>query len=175
VTAHQSVAGSPFVLSGPAVDSVYVGAFLSLFFIVMLAIALIDARLRVIPNRLVYPAWLGFAALILAGELTGEPLSALGAVLGSLGYGGPLMVVAIASGGMGMGDVKLAALIGLVLGAVGLSYVATAAAAAFLAGGIGALVALLVLRRGRRQTIPFGPYLAAGAIAASLIGPHLAR
>ena len=70
-----------------------------------------------------------------------------------------------------MGDVKLAALIGLVLGSLGLSYVAVAAGAAILAGGLGAVAVLAM--GGRRRTIPFGPYLAVGAAVAAFAGPQL--
>jgi leader peptidase (prepilin peptidase)/N-methyltransferase len=75
---------------------------------------------------------------------------------------------------MGMGDVKLAALIGLVLGALGLRYVAVAAAAGILAGGLGAIALLVFKRASRKQAIPFGPYLAAGAIVAAFLAPRIA-
>jgi len=67
-----------------------------------------------------------------------------------------------------MGDVKLATLIGLVLGALSLRYVAVAAVFGILAGGVGGLVALLA-GRGKKDTMPFGPYLVGGAIAATFI------
>ena len=72
-----------------------------------------------------------------------------------------------------MGDVKLAALIGSVLGALGLRYVAVAAGVAIVLGGIGGVVALLA-GRGRKGAIPFGPYLAAGAAVAALWGDPIA-
>jgi leader peptidase (prepilin peptidase)/N-methyltransferase len=71
--------------------------------------------------------------------------------------------------------VKLAALIGLVLGSLGLRYVAVAAGLGILAGGVGGIVAMAVLRYGRKQTIPFGPYLAAGGVGAALFGAPIAR
>jgi leader peptidase (prepilin peptidase) / N-methyltransferase len=70
---------------------------------------------------------------------------------------------------MGMGDVKLAALIGLVLGSLGLGFVGVAAGAAIVLGGLGAIVAL-AMGKGRKSAIPFGPYLAAGAVVAGLWG-----
>jgi leader peptidase (prepilin peptidase)/N-methyltransferase len=72
-----------------------------------------------------------------------------------------------------MGDVKLAALIGLVLGSFGLRFVGVAAGAAILFGGVGGLVAL-AMGRGRKSAIPFGPYLAAGAVVAGLWGEPIA-
>ena len=72
-----------------------------------------------------------------------------------------------------MGDVKLAGVIGLVLGSLGLSYVAVAAAAAVLAGGVGSVAVLVASGGGRGKTIPFGPYLAVGAVVAAFAAPHL--
>jgi leader peptidase (prepilin peptidase)/N-methyltransferase len=74
---------------------------------------------------------------------------------------------------MGMGDVKLAALIGLVLGSLGLRFVGVAAGAAIGLGGLGGLAAL-AMGKGRKSKIPFGPYLAAGAVVAGLWGEPLA-
>ena len=64
------------------------------------------------------------------------------AAIGLLLYGGILFVVAVVSRGMGMGDVKLAALIGLVFGSLGLRFVGVAAGAAIVFGGLGGVVAL---------------------------------
>jgi leader peptidase (prepilin peptidase)/N-methyltransferase len=69
---------------------------------------------------------------------------------------------------MGMGDVKLAALIGLVLGSLGLRHVGVAAGAAIVLGGLGGLLAL-ALGKGRKAKIPFGPYLAVGAVVAAFL------
>ena len=74
---------------------------------------------------------------------------------------------------MGMGDVKLALVIGIVLGALGLRYVGVAAAGAVLFGGIGGIVALAT-GRDRKSTIPFGPYMAAGAVVAAFWGERIA-
>jgi leader peptidase (prepilin peptidase)/N-methyltransferase len=104
----------------------------------------------------------------------GSELDFVGAVIGFLAYGGALLLVAIVSpGGMGMGDVKLAALIGLVLGALGLRYVAVAAGIGILAGGLGAVVVLVFTRASRKQAIPFGPYLAAGAVVSAFLAPPI--
>jgi leader peptidase (prepilin peptidase)/N-methyltransferase len=94
-------------------------------------------------------------------------------VIGFLAYGGGLFLVALISGGMGMGDVKLAGVIGIVFGALGLRYVGVAAAAAIVFGGIGAIVALLI-GRDRKSAIPFGPYIAAGAVVAAFFAEPIA-
>jgi leader peptidase (prepilin peptidase)/N-methyltransferase len=114
--------------------------------------------------------------ILVVGVLTGEHVSLLRAAIGFLAYGGGLFLVALISpGGMGMGDVKLAALIGLVLGAFGLSYVAVAAAVAILAGGLGALALVVFARATRKRAVPFGPYLAAGAVWAAFVAPRVAH
>jgi leader peptidase (prepilin peptidase) / N-methyltransferase len=153
----------------------YRAALLALFFAVMLAVALIDLDRRIVPNRIVYPSLVIFGVLVALGALIGDHLDLAAAGLGFLAYGGGMFLVAIiAPGGMGMGDVKLAALIGLVLGALGLRYVAVAAAGAILTGGVGAIALLVFTKASRKQTIPFGPYLAAGAVAAAFLAPRIA-
>jgi leader peptidase (prepilin peptidase)/N-methyltransferase len=139
----------------------------------MPAIALIDLRHRIIPNRLTYPALLLFTPLVALAWLIDDAVDPIRAGIGLLLYGGMLFVIAVVSRGMGMGDVKLAALIGLVLGSLGLRFVGVAAGAAIVLGGLGGLVAL-VMGRGRTSQIPFGPYLAAGAVIAGLWGEPIA-
>jgi leader peptidase (prepilin peptidase)/N-methyltransferase len=170
----EAMTAALFVAASLVFRPVGVAAVVALFLGAMLAAALIDARHRIIPNRLTYPALVLAAVAIVALSLAGQPLSITGAVVGFLCFGGGLLLVAIVSpGGMGMGDVKLGALIGLVLGAVGLRYVAVAAGMAVLLGGVAALVALAA-GRGRKGTIPFGPFLASGAAVAALAGAPLA-
>ena len=150
-------------------QAVLVGGLLAL----MPGIALIDLRHRIIPNRLTYPALLLFTVLILLAWSIGDAADPLLAGIGLLLYGGILFVVAAVSRGMGMGDVKLAALIGLVLGSLGLRFVGVAAASAIVLGGLGA-VGALAMGKGRKSAIPFGPYLAAGVVVAGLWGEELA-
>ena len=154
-------------------EDLWVGALMAAFLSMMPALALIDLRHRIIPNRLMYPSLVVFPIFVVVATLAGADLDPARAGLGLLAFGGGLFLVALISGGMGMGDVKLAALEGVVLGALGLRFVAVAAAAAILLGGIGGVVALL-LGRGRKSAIPFGPYLAAGAVVAVFWGQPLA-
>jgi leader peptidase (prepilin peptidase)/N-methyltransferase len=164
-----------FVAAALVYEDLFRAALLAPFLGVMLAIAVIDARLRIVPNRIIYPALLLFAAAIAIGDLAGARVDAPRAALGLLAYSLPLFLMALAvPHGMGMGDVKLVALIGLVLGSLGLSYVAAAAGIGIMAGGVGALIALAVFRYGRKQQIPFGPFLAAGGAVAALAGSQIA-
>jgi leader peptidase (prepilin peptidase) / N-methyltransferase len=96
------------------------------------------------------------------------------AVLGLLAMAGPLLVIAVAMPhGMGMGDVKLAAVMGLVLGALGWNHVVVGAVLGLLLGGLGSVVALAI-GRSRKDTIPFGPFLAAGAALSALFADPIA-
>jgi leader peptidase (prepilin peptidase)/N-methyltransferase len=148
---------------------VLVGGLLAL----MPGIALIDLRHRIIPNKLTYPAMLLFPPVILLAWLIGDAADPIKAIIGFLLYGGGIFVVAIVSRGMGFGDVKLAALIGLVLGSFGLRFVGVSAGATIVLGGVGGIIAL-AMGRGMKSKIPYGPYLAAGAVVAGLWGDPLA-
>jgi leader peptidase (prepilin peptidase) / N-methyltransferase len=139
----------------------------------MPGIALIDLRHRIIPNRLTYPSLVLFSLVVVLARVIGGVGDPASAAIGLLLYGGILFVVAVVSRGMGMGDVKLAALIGLVLGSLGLRFVGVAAGAAIAFGGLGGVVAL-AMGKGRKSAIPFGPYLAAGAVVAGIWGEKIA-
>lgn len=155
-------------------DDVWVAVMLAPFLGTLLALAVIDARTRKIPNRIVYPALVIAPPYLVVARLAGGDVDLVDAGIGLLAYGGGLLVIAlIAPKGMGMGDVKLAALIGLVLGSLGLQYVAVAAGLGILFGGVGALVALLG-GAARKQAIPFGPFLVAGAVVAAFAAPGIA-
>ncbi len=155
-------------------ESLWQGILVAMLLSMMPAIAIIDIRHRIIPNRLMYPTLVGFTLYVVVGWLLGGPLDPARAAIGLLAFGGGLLVVAMVSRGMGMGDVKLAAVLGVTFGAIGIGDVGVAAAAAVVLGGLGGLVAL-ALGRGRKSAIPFGPYLAAGAVVAAFWGPQLAH
>jgi leader peptidase (prepilin peptidase) / N-methyltransferase len=141
-------------------------AWLGLAFVVLLVpVTLIDLDHRIIPNTLMLIGTVVSVALVLLtdpGALT-EHLIAAGAA------GGFLLVAAIARpGGMGMGDVKLAAVMGLFLG----RNVAPAMLAAFLVGSVigGAIMARKGVKAGRKTAIPFGPWLAVGGLVGLFFG-----
>ena len=165
--------GGLFVATALVYHNPWRAVMLCAFLALMPAVTVIDARHRIIPNRLTYPALIGFPVYIVVAWALGAPLDPLRAGLGCLAYGGGLLIVAIVSRGMGMGDVKLAGVIGVVLGSLGLRYVGVAAGAAIVLGGLGAVVALVV-GRSRKSAIPFGPYMAVGAMAAVFLGERLA-
>ena len=154
-------------------ERVWVAVMMAAFLALMPAISWIDIRHRIIPNRITYPAFLGFAAFVVLAWLFDGGTDPVRALIGSLSYAGVLFLVALISRGMGMGDVKLALVIGLVLGSLGLRFVGVAAAAAVVLGGLGGIVALAA-GRDRKAMIPFGPYMAAGAVVAAFWGEPIA-
>ena len=166
--------GALFVAVALAFEDLWVAVMMAPFLGLLLALSVIDIRHKIVPNRLVYPSFLLFAGYLVVAALAGGGVDLLRALIGCLAYGSGLLLVALISPkGMGMGDVKLAALIGLVLGSLGLRYVAVAAAAGVALGGVGALVAL-ALGANRKTAIPFGPYLAAGAAVGAFFGAQIA-
>jgi leader peptidase (prepilin peptidase)/N-methyltransferase len=133
--------------------------------LIVVPAALIDLEYRIIPNKI---TGLG-AVLALAIGLALDPAGEPERLLAGVAAGGFLLLAALAyPGGMGMGDVKLAAVMGLFLGRA----VAPAIMIALLCGVlVGALiVARKGAREGRKTAVPFGPFLALGAIVAVFAG-----
>jgi leader peptidase (prepilin peptidase)/N-methyltransferase len=136
--------------------------------LLLVPITLIDLDHRIIPNKLVLVGAVAAPAIVLlvAPADLAERVIAAGAA------GGFFLLAALAyPRGMGMGDVKLAAVLGLFLGrAVG--------PAVFIALLSGTLVGIAVIARkgateGRKTAVPFGPFLALGAICALFVGDAL--
>ncbi|MDQ4212923.1 A24 family peptidase [Microbacterium capsulatum] len=126
----------------------------------------IDIATHRLPDRIVLPTLAGaIALLVVEALLTGEPRPLTGALWGMLLLGGFYAALRLLSrGGMGGGDVKLAALVGLVLGRDGGQALLVGAAAAFVLGAVHAL-GLIVLRRADRGThIAFGPWMIVGGV-----------
>lgn len=146
-----------------SLETVFVAAYAALLIIILV----IDLEHHRILNAVSYPA-IGLA-LLAAPFIPGrEPLEMV--LGGALGFGLLLLIALIYPAGMGMGDVKLAAFIGLALGH---PQVLLAVLLAFIFGGLisGGLVLGRVI--GRRDPIAFGPFLAAGALAAMLYGEQI--
>jgi len=131
-------------------------------------IAVYDVRRHRIPNVAVYPAII--IAIGVAFVRPDAPWWSF--LLSGLGAGAFFIVLgSVSRGSMGMGDAKLAALIGLVAGWPGVLV------ALFVAFALGALTGVLLMavgRLGRRDPLPFAPALAVGAAAAALAGRQLA-
>lgn len=133
----------------------------------LVIVTLTDLERRVIPNKVL----LAGAVVGVAIAAVADPTSLGPRAIAAAAAGGLLFLLALAyPRGMGMGDVKLAAVMGLYLGRA----VAPALLIGFAAGAIVGLV--LIARRGaaaRKQAVPFGPFLALGGIAALWYGNQL--
>ncbi len=135
-----------------AIVSLYASAF-----IICAATDLLAFR---VPNVITYPAIL--AALAIGMTISGA--NRLDVVFGGLLFGGLLFVPAMLAG-MGMGDVKLALLVGLVLG---FGLVLPAMLYMAIGGGIAAIILLITKIRDRRDPIPYAPFIAGGALIVML-------
>jgi leader peptidase (prepilin peptidase)/N-methyltransferase len=143
-----------------------------LFFWALLCIALIDAATRRIPNRISYPLAPAMLGLLGAAALAhGDPEVAVRALLGGLaGFGALLALALISPRGMGMGDVKLAASLGIGLGYLSWGHVLVGIFGGFFLGGVIAIALLATGLRSRKDMLPFGPYLAVSAVLTVLLG-----
>jgi len=137
-------------------------------------LAVIDLRTSRLPNRIVLPALAGGIALLGASSsLSGDwgQLARAGTGMGALFV--VYYLTAALSGGMGFGDVKLAAVIGLHLAWLGWAQLAIGVLSAFLLGGLVAVVLIALRRAGPRTAIPFGPWMLAGAWLGVIVGAVL--
>jgi leader peptidase (prepilin peptidase)/N-methyltransferase len=146
----------------------------------LIAITAIDLRLQIIPDAITLPGiGLGVLASLVVGR-TGIAMPSLGipadsaaaalldSLLGTLVGGGIFLVIILASGGgMGGGDMKLGAMLGAFLG---WKLCLLALLMAVLVGGGVAVILLALGRRGRKDAIPFGPFLALGGAVGFLWG-----
>jgi len=133
----------------------------------LITITGIDLSHQIIPDVITLPGiFLGFLANMVTGRV-----SLFDSLLGILAGGGTFFVIIFVSkGGMGGGDMKLGAMLGAFLGwKVGLISLLIAV----LAGGSTAVVLLLMKTRGRKDPVPFGPFLALGGLAGLLWGETL--
>ncbi len=139
---------------------------------VSIALALIDIDVRKLPNAIVLPSYVVGGALFAAASfLSGDfaPLLRAGIAMTALMIAYFVMVLAY-PGGMGMGDVKLAGVLGLYLGWAGWGPVLVGALAAFILGGIFGAILMIMGRATRKTGIPFGPWMLVGAGLGILFG-----
>ncbi len=165
---------------------------------ILIATSVIDLQRYIIPNKLVFPGLIiGFALTIIAAIMKRQPMLLIPGVVGMF-IGGVILYVLSILGqavfrkeAMGMGDVKLMAMIGLYLTTfpvlditswksmivlyvprVMIKLLVVLLTSAFMGSIIGGVM-MLVRKKGRRNVIPYGPFLAAGAILALLYGNEL--
>ena len=175
--------GTPIPATYPAVEIGLGAAFLAtvlvlwddptqlalglVFVSTLAAITLTDLERRIIPNRILLPSAIAGVAI----AAIGDPASLGERAVAAAAAGGLLLAAALAyPRGMGMGDVKLAALMGIYLG----DSVAPALLVGFLSGALVGLA--LILKEGamgRKRAIPFGPFLALGGFVGLLAGGEM--
>ncbi|HBK85164.1 MAG TPA: prepilin peptidase [Firmicutes bacterium] len=132
----------------------------------LLVISFIDLDTMVIPTQLV---GVGVVWASAYNIYTRQPLLDW-LLAGALGYGLFYLIYILSRGGMGGGDVRLAGLLGVVLG---LKQLACALLIAFVAGAIVSLLLLASGRANRKTAIPFGPFLAIGCYVAAMWGQSI--
>jgi leader peptidase (prepilin peptidase)/N-methyltransferase len=137
------------------------------FAAVLIAVAAIDLDHRIIPNKILLPAavWGIAATIAFRPDNVDDSL-----IAGGIAFSALLLAALVYPAGMGMGDVKLAGVMGIYLG----SGVAPAMLSAFLAGSVVGL--LIIAREGkdaRKKGVPFGPFLAFGGLIGLYWGPEL--
>lgn len=143
------------------------GLAMLMFFSMLVVTTVIDLYHQIIPD-----------GVLLVGGLLGLPMVYLQSmeqlkwgVIGFFAAGLVLLLIALASkGGMGGGDIKLAAVMGLYLG---LKSVALALFLSFLLGGLVGILLLVTGIKGRKDAVPFGPFLALGAIITAFWGEKI--
>ncbi|HWC85695.1 MAG TPA: prepilin peptidase [Solirubrobacteraceae bacterium] len=136
--------------------------------VVLVPVALIDFDHRIIPNKIMLPA--AIAALLIG--LVTRPSGVPEQLIAGAAAGAFFLLFAVAyPRGMGMGDVKLAAVLGLYLGR---SVAVALIVGVFVGAVVGSVImARLGVAKGRKTAVPFGPFLAFGGIVGLLVGPHI--
>jgi leader peptidase (prepilin peptidase)/N-methyltransferase len=145
------------------------------FVAVTVTLTLTDLDTKLIPNRILFPGTVVGLVLLMGGAvIEGGPI--LRPLAGGAIYFGLLFVLAlIARGGFGFGDVKLAFTLGLFTSYQSWDTLIVAVLAAFLLGGFVSVFLVVFRIRSRKDAIPFGPYLVAGAYIAIAWAGAIAR
>lgn len=141
--------------------------------LVAVPLAVIDVETFRLPDRLVYPGFVVGLALLAGASRAAGDWSALGRAILAAAVSGAfwfLFALLFGDSGLGLGDVKLLALLGLFLGWLSWWHVALGVASGFLVGALVAVVLLAARRAGWKDHIPFGQWLIAGAVLAVVTG-----
>ncbi|GEP28708.1 prepilin peptidase [Cryobacterium levicorallinum] len=143
---------------------------------VSVALAMIDLDTHTLPNKILLPVYpVGAVLLTAAALVSGEPGRLLSALIGAAALFGLYLALALISpGGMGLGDVKLAGVLGLYLGWLGWAPLIVGAFGAFLLGGLFGIGLLVSRKAGRRSSIPFGPWMLLAAWLGAVFGQSIA-
>ncbi len=138
----------------------------------LVALSAIDLEHYILPNRILYPTDAAVLVLLAAASAGEHDWGAFGrgVIAGAIAFAVFFVIHIVSPKGMGFGDVRLSFLLGLGLGWLGWGEVAGGLFAGFLYGAVVGVALIAVRIRGRKQQIPFGPFLAAGAMTFVLFG-----
>jgi leader peptidase (prepilin peptidase)/N-methyltransferase len=138
----------------------------------LVALAVIDFETYLLPNRIVYPLTVVTIALLALGTLADDDLDALGRGLlaGVIAFFIFFVLHLVSPRSMGFGDVKLSFTLGLALGFLGWGEMILGLFLGFFYGAVIGLILIATKVRGKSHAVPFGPFLAAGALTAILVG-----
>jgi leader peptidase (prepilin peptidase)/N-methyltransferase len=141
-----------------------------------LVLSLVDIDHKRLPNRILYPGTVVGGVLLAVGATADGDLSSLWRGLaGGFAYFAVLLLVALlARGGFGMGDVKLAFVLGLFAAFRSWETLFVAVFGAFVLGGLASVLLLLLTKASRKDAIPFGPWLVLGSWLAIAFGDSVA-
>lgn len=166
-----------FVAGGVRFDGEWALPAYLVLFAGLVAISIVDLERHVIPNRIVYPTlFAGLALLAGAALLEGDPARLLQALVGAgAAWAALLCLYLLAPGDTGFGDVRLAFLLGLFLGWLGLGHVVLGIFAGFVFGAVIGVGLVMAGVRGRKDHLALGPFLSAGAVFAIMAGGPVLR
>lgn len=171
----ELIMGTGWALIGAKLGPAWIlPAFLAMTW-TLVTVSAIDLTERRIPNRILGPmAIVAAVLLVVAAVMTGRPQVLVRMAAGSLAYAAPMMAMGLLiPGSMGMGDVKLAAYLGLHLAWFGYASVFVGAFFGFLVGGLVGLSLIALRKKGRKDTLPFGPSMGAGAFMVLFFGASI--
>jgi leader peptidase (prepilin peptidase)/N-methyltransferase len=174
--AVEAATGAAFAVLGATFAHSGALPALLLFAAAGIALAMIDLDVRRLPTAIVGPTYVAAAALLMVAAAASGAWGSLGrAIVGSVASMVLFYLIRFAwPGGMGGGDVKLAALLGLVTGWLGWGVLVVGVFAGFVLGAVVGVSLMAAGRAGRRSAIPFGPFLIVGAFLAVYLGAPLA-
>lgn len=149
----------------------------AIFAIALVAISAIDLERLIIPNLIVYPTLATVLPLLVISSAIDGRWSSMwrAALAGAVGFAAFFLVHVVTPRGMGFGDARLAGLVGLMTGWLGLGHAFVAVLASFVLASVIGIAAAARSGMGRKTRIPFGPFLAAGAVFAVLWGDPIAN
>ena len=138
----------------------------------LIAISAVDLERFIVPNRILYPTlFIAAPLLVLAAALEDDWAGVRTAAIGGVMAWGLLLVIHLISPrGMGFGDVRLAGLIGMTLGWLSVGHVLVGLFLGFLTASVVGVSLIFLKLKGRKDKVPFGPFLATGAYLAILFG-----